>query len=147
MDHLKEVNTGLTAADIPALVAAAVAAAIKEARKPDPPTEQQLSALQMKQEQRAAMAADVMRTKENRLAIQRICSHEHSQREGGGSHGVWVREEDPASPGYVYCQKCEAKVRPNGGNEGTKRADRTAIYDTALFNKLFQDCGPTGLMG
>lgn len=144
---MHEATLSITAEDLKGIVAAAVATAITEARKPDPPTAEQVAAVQMAQEHRADMAADVTRTRENKIAIQRICSHEHSNREGGGTHCVWVKEEDPASPGYIYCQKCEAKVRPQGGYEGTKKADRTALYDTLLFNKLFQDCGTSGLMG
>lgn len=146
-DHLSESKMSITAEDLKGIVAAAVATAIQEARKPAPPTEQELASKEMAQQFRKAAAADVMATAANKKNFQRICVHEHAKREGGGTHCVWVREEDPTSPGYIYCQKCEGKVRPEGGNQGTKREDRTAIYDTALFNKLFQDCNESALMG
>jgi hypothetical protein len=47
----------------------------------------------------------------------------------------------PLSPGYIYCQKCEARVRPD--EPLMRRLDPNAIFDTALFNKLFQSCGAT----
>jgi hypothetical protein len=86
---------------------------------------------------------------DNERALRKICTHSHPQREGGGTHCAWVKEEDPRSPGYIYCQFCQGRIRP--GNYDEKglgfQKDRSAIYDHELFNKLFQDCGPIGLMG
>lgn len=146
-DHLSEQKVSLTAADLQGMIAAAVGAAIAESRKPVPPTAQEVAAREMAQQHRVDAAQDVMNTATNKKNFQHICVHAHSTREGGGTHCVWVKEEDPTSPGYIYCQRCEGKIRPEGGYQDTKRADRTAIYDTPLFNKLFQDCGPSGLMG
>lgn len=142
-----QATLNITADDLKAMISTAVAVAIQESKKPAPPTDKELSEIEMAQEHRLQQAQSVIHTAENKKNFQRMCAHEHSKREGGGTHCVWVREEDPTSPGYIYCQKCEGKVRPEGGNQGTKREDRTAIYDTALFNRLFQDCGESTLMG
>src|SRR5579872_884601 len=94
------------------VIAQTIAAAIAESRKPLPPTEKELQALEMAQQARAAGAAGVLAEIQNERATQRACTHEHSKQAGGGTHCVWVKEEDGRSPGYIYCQKCEATVRP-----------------------------------
>jgi hypothetical protein len=151
-DHLSTpAVVSLTPEALQAMIAAAVTAAVIESRKPNPPTAQELSALQMAQEHRAQTAQSVLAERENKIAMQNICAHEHSRREGGGTHAVWVREENPASPGFILCQKCQGRIRP--GHLTTESdapaflRDRGAIYNTDKFNKLFQDCGEASLMG
>jgi hypothetical protein len=139
----------LTPEDLKEMIAAAVSAAITESRKPAPPTEQEVAQLKMKQEHRAKTAASVIAEIQNKKNMQTMCVHEHSRREGGGTHCVWVREENPASPGFILCQKCQGRIRA-GEFEAEGPAylrDRGAIYDTATFNKLFQECGEAQLMG
>ena len=133
----------ITADDLKEMIATAVAAAIAESRKPDPPTKEQLAQLQMAQEHREATAASVVAEIENKKQMQLTCVHEHSKAAGGGTHCVWVKEEDPRSPGFCLCQKCQGRVRPGEYNrEGLPyQRDRGAIYSTELFNRLFQDCG------
>lgn len=142
-------NLNLTTDDLKEMIATAVSAAIVESRKPNPPTAQELSAQAMAQQHREQTAQSVLAKQENERAIQRICSHTHAQREGGGTHCVWVREEDPRSPGYILCQLNQCKIRAGAYDQKGLpcQMDKNAIYDTTLFNKLFQDCGPTGLMG
>ena len=132
-------NLNLTKNDLKELIASAVAAAVEESKKPAPPTPQEISMKQMEQQHREDTAASVLADVENKKAMQRICSHEHTKREGGGTHCLWVREEDPRSPGYILCQKCQARVRPELP-VGAKVLDHNAIYDTNLFNRLFQEC-------
>lgn len=131
------------------VIKAAIGAAIEESRKPLPPTEKELQALEMAQQARAAGAAGIIAEMENERATQRACTHEHSKQAGGGTHCVWVKEEDPRSPGYIYCQKCEATIRPdNFDKDGLPcQRDRRAIYSTDLFNKLFQECGQQTVIG
>jgi hypothetical protein len=131
------------------VIASTIAAAIAESRKPLPPTEKELAELAQMQQQRVANAAGVIAQAENKRAVQRICNHEHKRKEGGGTHGVWVRDEDPRSPGYIYCQKCEARVRPGMYDKDglPYQRDRTAHFDTELFNKLFQECGEQTVLG
>lgn len=150
-DHLSGAVVSLTPEALQAMIAAAVTAAIVESRKPEPPTEQQIAQLQMAQEHRALTAQSVLDEAKNKIAMQNICAHEHSRREGGGTHAVWVREENPASPGFILCQKCQGRIRAGQlTKDSTAPAflrDRGAIYDTDKFNKLFQDCGESSLLG
>jgi hypothetical protein len=131
------------------LVSASVAAAISESKKPAPPTERELAQLAQQQANREANAAGVIASIKNKRAVQLICSHEHKKKEGGGTHAVWIKDEDPRSNGYIYCQKCQAQVRP-GEFDPTglpHQRDRRAIYDTELFNRLFQECGEQTIIG
>lgn len=139
----------LTPEALQTMIATAVATAIQESKKPAAPTERELADLEQAQEYRASQAKQVIQTMENKRSHQLICVHEHDKRAGGGTHGVWVKEEDPRSPGFIYCQKCEARIRPgNYDKTGLPyQMDRGAIFDTSLFNKLFQECGDTSLMG
>jgi len=131
------------------VISTAIAAAIAESRKPLPPTEKEIQALEMAQAARAAGAAGVIAEIANERATQRACTHEHSKKSGGGTHCVWVREEDPRSPGYVYCQLCEATIRPGAfdPNGLPNQRDRRALYDNELFNRLFQECGEQSVIG
>lgn len=147
-EELRQI-TEVNAAVISQAVAEAVAAAITESRKPLPPTEAELKALEVAQAARIANAAGVIAAMQNKRAVQTICSHEHKRKEGGGTHAVWIRDEDPRSPGYIYCQKCEAQIRPGQFNPDGLPCEmsRRAIYDTNLFNRLFQECGEQTIMG
>lgn len=142
-------NLNLSTDDLKEMIASAVAAAITESRKPDPPTEQQLAQFRMAQEHREATSTSLIEQKRNERSIQLMCMHEHSKQSGGGTHCVWVREEDPRSPGFILCQKCQGRVRAGQlAMDGLPyQRDRGAIYDTELFNRLFQDCGEQALMG
>lgn len=138
-DHLNTQSLNLTPADLQAMIAAAVTAAVQESRKPAPPTEQQLAQLEMEQQHRKDTSDQVKQLEVNKRANQMICSHEHTN---GDTHCVWVREENPASPGFILCQKWQCRIRPGAFNkQGTSyERDRGAIYDTAMFNRLFQKC-------
>jgi hypothetical protein len=122
------------------LVSSAVAAAVTAANAPKPPTEQELAAIKMQQDQRRENAEQIKRGKENKRRFSElICTHEHAQQAGGGTHCVHVRDNDhPDSPGYIYCQNCEGRFR--GESEKWRKLDPDAIFDTAKFNLLFQKC-------
>jgi hypothetical protein len=136
----------LTKEDLNAIISSAVSAAVSESKKPKPLTEQELADKEMEQQHRADSAQSVIAALKNQKDMQLICSHEHTKREGGGTHCLWIREENPNSPGYILCQKCQGRIRPNVP-AGTKILDARAIYNTALFNKLFQDCNEGELLG
>lgn len=72
---------------------------------------------------------------------QQICSHKH---QNGHTHCVFVMERAP-SPGYILCQKNQCKIRP--GSMPEEGADTGAIYDTALFNRLFQELPTQEMFG
>lgn len=127
-------SVNITKADLAAIVAAAVRAA----REPDPPTAQALAEEALAQQERKDTAASVMLERARKQAERLVCSHEHPKREGGSSHCVWVKESDPlGSLGYIYCMLCEGRFRPESFPQ---KLDPDAIYSTSTFNKLFQDC-------
>lgn len=72
---------------------------------------------------------------------QEICSHKH---QNGHTHCVFVMERAP-SPGYILCQKNQCKIRP--GQRPAENADNGAIYDTGLFNRLFQELPTQEMFG
>lgn len=123
---------------INAAVASAVTTALSEARKPTPPTEQELAAIEQAQQERLAMAESVKRQNENKRYIQeKVCTHAHALREGGGTHATFVRDNDvPLSPGYIYCQKCEARIRPD--EPIMRKLDPNAIFDTFCLTKFYK---------
>lgn len=129
-----------TKQDMKEIVAAAVAAAIAESNKPKPPSERELAELKQAQEQRRETAEGVKQKKANDRHFQEnICTHEHTKAAGGGTHAVHVRDNDhPGSPGFILCQNCQGRFRPD--TELFRKLDPDAIFDTPRFNKLFQDC-------
>ena len=122
------------------IVAAAVAAAIAEANKPKPKTEQELAELEQAQQHRKDTADNYKQMRANRRWFQEnSCTHEHKKAAGGGTHCVHVRDSDHQdSPGYIYCQNCEGRFRPD--TPKWRKLDPEAIFDTAKFNFLFQQC-------
>lgn len=130
----------LTKDDLKDIVAAAVSAAVVEANKPKPQTEQQLAEIAQAQQHRKDTADDLNRKKVNARWFQEFgCSHEHSKQAGGGTHCVHVRDNDhQGDPGFILCQACQGRFRPD--TEKWRKLDPDAIFDTAKFNKLFQDC-------
>lgn len=129
-----------TKGDVKEIVAAAVSAAIAEATKPKPPTPQEQAELQMAQQHRKDTAEGIIRRKENdRYFQEHTCTHEHTKASGGGTHCVHVRDNDyPGSPGYILCQFCQGRFRPE--SDEWRKLDPEAIFSTPVFNKLFQDC-------
>ena len=126
--------------DLKDIIAGAVQAAIAETNKPKPKTPQELAEIQQAQQHRKDTADGIKREKENKRYMQeKICTHEHSKQAGGGTHCVHVRDNDhPDSPGFIYCQNCEGRFRPD--SEKWRKLDPNAIFDTAKFNFLFQSC-------
>jgi hypothetical protein len=128
----------LSADDIKNIITSAVGAAIAESRKPAPPSPEAVAAFKQSQEERRANAGYILQEKQNQKNFQQICSHEHSKREGGGTHCVHVQDNSVAgSPGYILCQKCQARIRPD--DPTMRKLDPDATFNTLLFNKLFQD--------
>lgn len=140
----KQQTLTLTTEDLRNLISSAVTAAVGEMRKPTPPDEKELADLKQKQEERLATAQSVKEKNENKRFIQeKVCTHEHLASAGGGTHCVFVHDNGvPLSPGYVYCQKCEGRVRPD--EPLMRKLDPNAIFDSFLFNKLLQSCIQTG---
>jgi hypothetical protein len=148
----QEATLALTPTMLKELVTSAVTAAIAEVRKPTLPSDEQLAITGQKQKMRQQTSDQIVEIIHNKRQAQMSCTHEHSKRTGGGTHCVHIREENPASPGYILCQLCLGRFRPGtfAGDDRTQPAflrDRGAIYDTEKFNKLFQECAANGIIG
>ena len=122
-----EKQVSLNMSDLQGLIAGAVAAAVAEARKPEPLTERQEKEIAQAQEGRRATAESVLEEIEAKKQGQLICTHKHAT---GESHGVFIEGSD-----YILCQKCQAKIRAGVAPEGYKGS---FIYDTNKFNEIFQ---------
>ena len=91
------------------------------------------------------MAQAVKLKNDNRRWMQEHgCTHLHKPNDGGGAtHCVWVRDNGiDGSNGYIYCQRCEARIRPD--EPVMRKLDPEAIFDTTRFNLLIQSCGVNG---
>ena len=130
----------LTREDLANIIGVAVSAAVQEANKPKPPTAQEIAEIRQAQEHRRDTAENYLQQKANQRNFQEnICSHEHTKAAGGGTHCVFVRDNDhPGDPGYILCQNCQGRIRPD--TEKWRQLDPNAIFDTGAFNKFFQDC-------
>lgn len=145
MSETQQSGIVLTPQDLKDIVSGAVATAIQESKKEAPPTARQQADIEAAQEERLTNAQGVREQQERKKVVQKLCNHRHTQKEGGGDHLVWVRDENMQSPGYIYCQACEVRVRPSG--YGYEKLDPTAIFDTAKFNELWQEVADTGIIG
>ena len=126
--------------DLKDIISGAVAAAVAEANKPKPKTAQELAEIEQAQQHRKETAEQVKEANIRKRWVQEnACTHEHKKAAGGGTHCVHVRDNDHLdSPGYIYCQSCEARFRPD--TPLWRKLDPNAIFDTAKFNFLFQQC-------
>lgn len=120
----------LTKQDLAELIAAAVTAAktpnVVEQRKLD----QEQKQIEEDQAQRLAVSAGVLEEMKQKRWTH--LNHSHEQK-NGQSKCAYVHDK---MGGYVICLGCQAKIRPDMPKE--QRMDHDAIYDTPLFNKLFQ---------
>ena len=123
-------NTGLSKEDL----AAVLSQVIKAVKEPTAIEQRKLDAeqriLNQAQVERKNLAESVIQEKQQKMAQQRVCSHTHKN---GDPHGVYITE--PTGPGYILCQKNQCIIRPGVQPKDYKG---NAIYDTALFNKIFQ---------
>ena len=113
-----------------------LASVIQELKKPTVAEQKALDAelqrIKDANEERKGNAAGILMKMQQDRFEKETCTHEHRN---GVSHGVKVEEKAP-SPGYILCQSCQANVRP--GPKPTENSDPRAIYDTNLFNRMFQ---------
>src|SRR5215469_2326387 len=126
-------------------VVPAVTAMAQEMRKPSEPTPQEQANLAQAQEERRANAESVKQKNANRRWMQEHgCTHFHKPNDaGGGTHCTFVYDNGIAgSPGFIYCQKCEARIRPD--EPLMRRLDPEALFSTAKFNELIQTCAVPG---
>lgn len=117
----------LTAKQLQELVAAAVSAAVSEAKKPAPLTEEQEASRKQDIDMRRQIAELQLQKVDNERMLRSICSH---QRANNSYATVHVKDGN-----YVLCQICLAIVRPE---PAPKDDDGRSIYDTRSFNHLVQ---------
>lgn len=127
----------LSKTDLKDIIAGAVAAAVAEAKKPYV-SEDDLKRIESEQNARAANADLLRQEHENKQRFKRTCTH---KRRDGSNRTVWV-SEGLGSEGYILCQKCQAVIRPGTAPKDYKG---TAIYDTVLYNTLFQTSSDAGI--
>jgi hypothetical protein len=114
-----------------------------EMRKPVPPTPQEQAASAQAQQYRLENANSVKEKMERKRREQAVCTHRHPRKDGGASHVVHVYDNDyPGHPGYIYCQRCEVRIRPD--DELWRKLDPGALFNNALFVELMADCPLTG---
>src|SRR5215469_14311156 len=123
-------------------VASAVTTAVQEMKKPAPLTDQEESEIKAAQAYRLENANAVKERLARKRREQAVCAHRHPRKDGGASHLVHVRDNDyPTSPGYLYCQSCEVRIRPE--DPLWRKLDPGAKFDTNLYVELFQETTPT----
>jgi hypothetical protein len=127
----------LSAEDLKTIIAAAVSEAVKAAKQPSVMEQMKLDEaakeLAVRQQDRKESAAQMVQMAKNKQQSQRICSHTHAR---GQTHCVFIQDGN-----YILCQLCQAIVRPDSPPSGYKGGD---IFDTNLFNKLFQNLNSLG---
>ena len=124
-------TVNLTKDDLKEILQTVVIAAKQPSDLEQKKLEAEAQELRIRQETRAASSADVLAGIENKRRTQQLCSHEHSN---GRTHCVFVQEQNGG--GYLICQKNQCKIRPFIPVE--QRLDKQAIYDTDLYNRIFQ---------
>ena len=100
---------------------------IQEIKKPEPPSELEQKKLKQAQDSRRQLASTHAEVAESKRRQQKICTH---LRRDGTSRAVYVKQGN-----YLICQKCQVIVRPE---DAAKKSHDNTIYDTNLFNRLFQ---------
>lgn len=124
-------SLSLSPADLQAMIAAAVTAAVAEAKKPII-TDQDKAEIEQRQQERQANAGLELEKISNKRIAQRNCIHKQSQKAGGNTHCVFIQNGQ-----YILCQACQAKVRNGAKPENYQGTD---IYDSDLFMRLLQEC-------
>lgn len=120
----------LTKQDLAELIASAVAAG----KAPNSVEQKKLDREQLQieedQRMRESVSASLLQEDKNKKWERLNHSHEHSN---GQSRCTFVSD---TLGGYIICLECQAKIRPEIAI--AQRLDHGAIYDNALYNKLFQ---------
>lgn len=124
-----EKGMSLTPKQLQDLITAAVTAAVAESKKPAPLTEREEADIQQAQDMRLQQRDLVLQEQANKAAMQRSCTH---MRRDNTCTGVYVDNGN-----YIICQQCQGLIRPGAAPAGYTGSD---IYDTNLFNRLFQLC-------
>ena len=139
-NEVKAEETVITKGDLKELIDV-FREAIDASHRPPPPTPQELASIAQQQAERKANSEAYLQAQANKAYSQQVCSHMHSQHAGGGggTHMVHVHDNDyPNTPGYLLCQKCQVRIRPE--TPLFRKLDPQATFDTEKFNWYFQVC-------
>lgn len=99
----------------------------QELRKPPEPTDEQKARMEQEKQMREDQAKLALARMENDRRERLACIH---RRKDGTNNAVYVPNGH-----FMICQSCQAVIRPGTAPEGDLGVD---IYNTALFNELFQ---------
>lgn len=119
-----------------------------EMRKPTEVEQKQIDAdeqaKKFAQQERKENAEAVRRQTELDRRMKLSCTHAHAD---GHTHLAQVIESGTLAggAGYLHCQLCNGRIRPE--NPQIEKLDPQAIYDTALFNRLYQTLPNRELFG
>lgn len=94
--------------------------------------DEEAKAVADRNQERKENAAGILAQIDQKRQLQRICSHKHRD---GHSHCVFVSGQG-RHPDYILCQVCQGKIRFGVAPENYNGDD---IYDTNLYNRLFQE--------
>lgn len=144
----EEKNVSLSTADLQKLISTAVESAVKAAKAPNELEQQQLDRQKDKIKQdnqtRLETAASIKQDLQNDAFRKKACAHEGGKPKH--SHSVFVSDD---LGGFCICQVCRAIIRPENQLSNfpkdfqKNRSD--VIFDTALFNRVFQTTDASGL--
>ena len=132
----------LTPEDLQNIVVAAIAAAKQPSELEQLALEEKRDEIEARKAQitqenqmRAESAQQQIAIMEGKRTMQKLCTHKHRR---GDTHCVFITDD---LGGYILCQKCQAVIR---AGEAPSKNDAGIIYNTALFNQLFQECTSNG---
>jgi hypothetical protein len=102
------------------------------------------AAIQHAQDERKRSAAAQKEMREAKKLTQKTCLHE-SGKPNPHSHAVFVNDQ---FGGYILCQKCAVVVRKQEARSNyAPNYSGTIVFDSELFNRLFQMTNESGLFG
>ncbi len=112
------------------------ASLIAEMKKPTVLEQQtldkQAAEILAKNQERKDNAAGMKAKRDADRMTKRTCNHTHPN---GSTHCVYVQPTRHDRFGYILCQKNQCIIRPE---PAPVNYDGDDIYDTAMFNRLFQ---------
>jgi hypothetical protein len=147
-EDIKNKNVSLTAEDLKNIIAGAVSEAVKAAKAPNAieqaKLDQQQKQIEQDQQTRLETSEQIKQDMANKAFRKQTCQHE------GGKpkhpHTVFVSDD---LGGYVLCQVCNAVIRPESQlvhfPKDIQQKRQDIIFNTALFNKVFQSTDASGM--
>jgi hypothetical protein len=141
-------NVSLTADDLKNIIAGAVSEAVKAAKAPNEieqaKLDQQKKQIEQDNQTRLETSAQIKQKMDNDAFQKQVCQHEGGRPKH--AHTVFVSDD---IGGYVLCQVCRAVIRPESQlvhfPKDIQTSRKDIIFNTVLFNKVFQNTDASGL--